>query len=95
MEEIEAGRLKEIAEAMQLSVTIERTDDGASGGLGGVIPHSFEELEGDFSHHCTNMGITTCTKASSPSGRTTPGLDGDDVPSTARSVSITCSTSIR
>ena len=30
VEEFEAGRLKGIAEAMQLSVTIEKTDDGAS-----------------------------------------------------------------
>ena len=56
-EEVEAGRLKGIAEAMQLSVTIERTDDGASGVLEGVIPHRFERFEGDSSHHCTNMGM--------------------------------------
>ena len=57
-EEVEAGRLKGIAEAMQLSVTIEKTDDGASGVLEGVIPHRFARFEKDFSHHCTNMGIT-------------------------------------
>ena len=57
-EEVETGRLKGIAEAMQLLVTIERTDAGASGVLEGVIPHRFERFEGDFSHHCTNIGIT-------------------------------------
>ncbi len=46
--EVEAGRLKEVSEAMQLSVTIERTDDGASGVLEGVIPLRFERFEGDF-----------------------------------------------
>ena len=41
--------------AMQLSVEIEKTDDGASGVLEGVIPRSFESFEEDFSHHCTNI----------------------------------------
>jgi hypothetical protein len=56
--EVEAGRLKQIAEALQLTVQVERTQEGTSGVLEGVIPHSFGE---DFSHHCTNMGITTWT----------------------------------
>ena len=50
-EEVEAGRLKGIAEAMQLSVTIEKTDGGASGVLERVIPHRFARFEEDFSHH--------------------------------------------
>ena len=60
-EEIEAGRLKDIAKAMQISVTIARTDDGASGALEGVIPHEIGRFGQDFSHHCTNIGMTTCT----------------------------------
>ena len=56
-EEVAAGRLKGIAEAMQLSVTIEKTDDGASGVLEGVIPHRSARFDEDFSHHCTNMGM--------------------------------------
>ena len=51
MAEVEAGRLKEVADAMQLSVEIEKTDDGASGVLEGVIPPRFERFEGDFYHH--------------------------------------------
>ena len=58
-EEVEAGRLNGIAEAMQLSVTIEKTDDGASGVLEGVIPHEIGRFSEDFSHHCTNIGMTT------------------------------------
>ena len=58
-EEVEAGRLKGIAEAMQLSVTIEKTDEGASGVLEGVIPHEIGRFGEDFSHHCTNIGMTT------------------------------------
>ena len=41
--------------AMQLSVEIEKTDDGASGVLEGVIPRSFESFEKDLSHHCMNI----------------------------------------
>ncbi|MYE45851.1 MAG: recombinase family protein [Chloroflexi bacterium] len=59
MEGIEAGRLKDVAEAMQIAVTIARTDDGASGALEGVIPHEIGRFGEDFSHHCTNMGMTT------------------------------------
>ena len=61
VDEIEAGRLKSVAEAMQISVTIEKTDDGASGALEGVIPHEIGRFGEDFSHHCTNMGMTTWT----------------------------------
>ena len=61
VEEIEAGRLKDVAEALQVSVTIARTDDGASGALEGVIPHEIGRFDEDFSHHCTNIGMTTCT----------------------------------
>ena len=61
VEEVEAGRLEDIAEVMQVSVTIARTDDGASGALEGVIPHEIGRFGEDFSHHCTNMGMTTCT----------------------------------
>ncbi len=57
VDEIEAGRLKSVAEAMQISVTIEKTDDGASGALEGVIPHEIGRFGEDFSHHCTNMGM--------------------------------------
>ena len=39
-------------------MTIARTDDGASGALEGVIPHEIGRFGEDFSHHCTNMGIT-------------------------------------
>jgi len=55
MSEVEAGRLKQIAEALQLTVQVERTQEGTSGVLEGVIPHGFGE---DSSHHCTNIGIT-------------------------------------
>ena len=54
---IEAGRLKDVAQAMQISVTIARTDDGASGALQGVIPHEIERFGENFSHHCTNIGM--------------------------------------
>ncbi len=56
-EEIKAGRLNEVAEAMQISITIARTDDGASGALEGVIPYEIGRFDEDFSHHCTNMGM--------------------------------------
>lgn len=90
--EVEAGRLKQIAEAFQLSARIACTGDQTSGVLEGVIPHSFDE---DFSHHCTNIGITTCTKRSLPTGRRTPGLEGDVVSMATRSVSMTFRTSVR
>lgn len=61
VEQIEAGRLKDVAEAMQIVVTVERTDHGASGALKGVIPHKIDRFGEDFSHHCTNIGMTTCT----------------------------------
>ncbi len=54
-------RLKDVAEAMQISVTIARTDDGASGLLKGVIPHDLDSFGGKISHHCTNIGMTTWT----------------------------------
>ena len=59
--EVEAGHLNKVAEAMQLAVEIQRTDDGASGLLKGVIPHDLDSFGGKISHHCTNMGMTTCT----------------------------------
>ena len=70
--EIEAGRLKDVAEAMQISITIARTDGGASGVLEGVIPHEIGRFDEDFSHHCTNIGITarlsqTAVRSSFPS----------------------------
>ena len=70
--EVDEGRLKDIAVAMQLAVTVQRTDEGASGALAGVIPHRFESFEDDFSHHCTNIGITvrlsqTAVRSSCPS----------------------------
>ena len=40
---------------------VKRTDEGASGLLKGVTPHDLERFEGKFSHHCTNIGMTTCT----------------------------------
>ena len=61
VEEVEAGRLEDIAEVMQISVTIARTDDGASGALEGVVLHEIGRFGADFSHHCTNIGMTTCT----------------------------------
>ena len=74
-EEIEAGRLKNVAEAMQISVTIEKTDDGASGALEGVIPHEIGRFGEDFSHHCTNIGITVQNR---PNRARTAGADGTD-----------------
>ncbi len=59
--EVDAGRLKGVAKAMQLSVEVQRTADGASGLLQGVIPHDLDSFGGKNSHHCTNMGMTTCT----------------------------------
>ena len=56
--EVDAGRLKGVAKAMQLSVEVQRTADGASGLLKGVIPHDLGSFGGKSSHHCTNMGIT-------------------------------------
>ena len=52
--EVEAGRLKGIAEAMQLSVSIERTEDGASGILEDVIPH---KLEGNYIRKCLRVRL--------------------------------------
>ncbi len=72
-EEIEAGRLKNVAEAMQISVTIEKTDDGASGALEGMIPHEIGRFGEDFSHHCTNMGITVQNR---PNRACAAGRDG-------------------
>ena len=59
--EVDAGRLKGVAEAMQLSVEVQKTDDGASGLLKGVIPYDLGSFGGKISHHCTNIGMTTCT----------------------------------
>ena len=55
------GHLDKVAEAMQLTVEIQRTDNGASGLLKGVIPHDLDRFGGKISHHCTNIGMTTCT----------------------------------
>ena len=59
--EVDAGRLNGVAQGMQLTVEIQRTDEGASGLLKGVIPHELERFGGKISHHCTNIGMTTCT----------------------------------
>ena len=53
--DVDDGQLDRIAKALQLSVRVQHTAEGASGVLEGVIPHSFDE---DLSHHCTNIGIT-------------------------------------
>ena len=57
--EVEADHLNKVAEAMQLAVEIQRTDDGTSGLLKGVIPHDLDSFGGKISHHCTNIGMTT------------------------------------
>ena len=59
--EVDAGRLKGVAQAMQLAVEVQRTDDGASGLLKGVIPHDLDTFGGKISHQDTNIGMTTCT----------------------------------
>ncbi|MCY3505333.1 MAG: recombinase family protein [Chloroflexi bacterium] len=59
--EVDAGRLDGVAQGMQLAVEIQRTDEGASGLLKGVIPHDLDRFGGKISHHCTNIGMTTCT----------------------------------
>lgn len=59
--EVDAGRLDGVAKGMQLAVEIKRTDEGASGLLKGVIPHDLDRFDGKISHHCTNIGMTTCT----------------------------------
>ena len=59
--EVEAGHLNKVAEAMQLAVEVQRTDEGASGLLKGVIPHDLDSFGGKISHHCTNIGMTTWT----------------------------------
>ena len=59
--EVDAGRLKGVAQAMQLSVEVQKTDNGASGLLKGVIPYDLGSFGGKISHHCTNIGMTTCT----------------------------------
>ena len=66
--EVDAGRLKGVAEAMQLSVEVQRTADGASGLLKGVIPHDLDSFGGKSSHHWTNMGMTTrsCERGCAP-----------------------------
>ncbi len=40
--EVGAGHLSKVAEAMQLAVEIQRTEEGASGLLKGVIPHDLD-----------------------------------------------------
>ncbi len=59
--EVDEGRLNGVAQAMQLEVEVQRTDDGASGLLKGVIPHDLDRFGGKISHHCTNIGMTTWT----------------------------------
>ena len=49
--EVEAGHLNKVAEAMQLAVEIQRTDDGASGLLKGVIPYDLGSFGGKIYHH--------------------------------------------
>ena len=44
--EVDAGRLQGVAQAMQVAVEIQRTDDGPSGLLKGVIPHQLDSLAG-------------------------------------------------
>ena len=53
---------------MQLSVEVQKTDDGASGLLKGVIPYDLGSFGGKISHHCTNIGMTTrsCEKRCAP-----------------------------
>ena len=59
--DVEAGHLNRVAEAMQLAVEVQHTDEGAAGLLKGVIPHDLDRFGGKISHHCTNIGMTTCT----------------------------------
>ena len=79
-----------IARALRLSVEVVKDGDEVVGELSGVIPG-----EAEISHHCTNIGMTTWTKVSSPTGRKTPGLEGDEVSIATRSVPMTSSTSVR
>ena len=62
--EVDAGRLNSVAQGMQLTVEIQRTEKGASGLLKGVIPHDLDRFGGKISHHCTNIGMTerSCEK---------------------------------
>ncbi|MEI6156710.1 MAG: recombinase zinc beta ribbon domain-containing protein, partial [bacterium] len=53
--DVEEGHLDRIASALQLSARVQHTAEGISGVLEGVIPHSLDE---DFSHHCTNIGMS-------------------------------------
>ena len=46
-EESDAGRLQAIAGALHRSVSVQRTNNGASGTLERVIPHGSERVEGD------------------------------------------------
>ena len=55
--DVEAGHLNKVAEAMQLTVGIQRTNNGASGLPTGVIPHDLDSFGGKISHHCTNIGM--------------------------------------
>ena len=57
--DVEAGHLDKVAEAMQLTVEVQRTDEGAAGLLKGVIPHDLDSFGGKISHHCTNIGMAT------------------------------------
>ena len=47
-EEVDAGRLKEIAGALQRSVSVQRANIGALGSLESAIPHRSERVEGAF-----------------------------------------------
>ena len=44
--EVDAGRLNGVAQGMQLAVEVQRTDEGASGLLQGVIPHDLDRSDG-------------------------------------------------
>ena len=57
MTDVEAGHLNRVAEAMQLAVEVQHTDEGAAGLLKGVIPHDLDSFGGKISHHCTNIGM--------------------------------------
>ena len=62
------GQLERIAKAMQLTVKVQRTDEELSGEMEGVIPIGYRnkgakniDFSPNMTHHCTNMGMTTCT----------------------------------
>ncbi|MDP6605174.1 MAG: hypothetical protein QF664_02790 [Dehalococcoidia bacterium] len=52
--EAAAGRLGPIAQALQIDVRLQRSDDETHGTLSGVVPRL-------PTHHCTNIGMMTWT----------------------------------